>query len=65
MRCAPGAFCQDAAGNRCCALRLSANLKPGRLGYAEKQILENDIEDLAIDLADYLERIAHGKPLKN
>lgn len=33
--------------------------------YGDEQILENNVKDLALDLADYLDRIVNGKPLRN
>lgn len=32
--------------------------------YTDEQILENNIKDLAVDLADYIDRVVTGKPLK-
>jgi hypothetical protein len=32
--------------------------------YGDEQILENNVKDLAKDVADYLDRVVNGKPLK-
>jgi hypothetical protein len=54
----------DAAGKPLVRFETQREFEARPFEYGDEQILSNNIKDLAVDLADFIDRIANGKPLK-
>jgi hypothetical protein len=56
---------RDKAGEPVFRFETQREFEPRLFEYGDEQILENNVKDLAKDVADYLDRIVTGKPLKD
>lgn len=55
---------RDKAGEPILRFETQREFEARPFEYGDEQILENNVKDLALDFADYLDRLVKGKPLR-